>query len=149
MTQPASAGSAKSATHRPVPARFNLGNLLLKRGDAGGYLAEMEMAARFPGAVPEAIRIVGRLRGEGTELSFPAETEHPLIQFTEEDGNEEALGLFDRSGFRVWLQVEPGNAPVEELIHLMLDRMGITLVSSAWASTSNGIGRSTSPRARP
>jgi len=80
------------------------------------------MAARFPGAVPEAIRIVGRLKGEGTQLNFPAETEHPLLRITEGDGNEEALALFDRSGFRVWLQVEPGNAPVDELIHLMLDR---------------------------
>ncbi len=43
------------------------------------------MAVPFPGATPEAIWIVGRLKGEGTQLSFPAETEHPLIQVTEED----------------------------------------------------------------
>jgi hypothetical protein len=83
-----------------------------------------QMADRFPGAVPETIWIVGRLRGEGTLLSFPVETEEPLIQSTAEDGNAQALALFDRIGLRVWLQVEPGHAPVEELIHLMLERYG-------------------------
>jgi hypothetical protein len=83
-----------------------------------------EMAARFPGSTPEAIWIVGRLEGEGTYLNFPAPTEHPLIQTSEKDGNEAALTLFDDIGLRVWLQVEPGNAPVEELIDLMLDRYG-------------------------
>jgi len=82
------------------------------------------MAARFPGSVPETIWIVGRLRGEGTLLSFPVETDEPLIQFTQEDGNAETFELFDSIGVRVWLQVEPGNAPVEELIHLMLERYG-------------------------
>ena len=56
------------------------------------------MARHFPGAVPEAIWIVGRLQREGVKLSFPAPTEHPLIQVTEEDGNEEALTLFDSNG---------------------------------------------------
>jgi hypothetical protein len=83
-----------------------------------------EMAARFEGSTPEAIWIVGRLYGEGSLLSFPANTDDPLIQVSELDGNEEALTLFDTIGLRVWLQVEPGNAPVDELIHLMLDRYG-------------------------
>jgi len=91
-----------------------------------GYWAEVgrRMADRFPGSVPEAIWIVGRLRGEGTFFNFPAETDRPLIQFSDVDGNEEALSLFDRIGLRVWLQVEPGNAPVDELIHIMLERYG-------------------------
>lgn len=83
-----------------------------------------QMAARFPGAVPEAVWIVGRLHGDGTLLSFPAQTDDPLIRSTEDDGNAAALELFDRIGARVWLQVEPGHARVEELIHLMLDRYG-------------------------
>jgi hypothetical protein len=74
--------------------------------------------------VPEAIWIVGRLHDEGTLLSFPGESEDALIRFSKEDGNAAALDLFDRRGFRVWLQVEPGHAPVKELIHLMLDRYG-------------------------
>jgi hypothetical protein len=83
-----------------------------------------QMASHFTGSTPETIWIAGRLHGEGVLFNFPAETENPLIQDSEEDGNEEVLTLFDRIGLRVWLQVEPGNAPVEELIHIMLDRYG-------------------------
>jgi len=83
-----------------------------------------QMAARFDGAAPESIWIVGRLRGKGSLLNFPAQTDELLIQVSQEDGNEEVLTLFDSIGLRVWLQVEPGNAPVDELIHLMLDRYG-------------------------
>lgn len=83
-----------------------------------------EMAERFPGAVPGAIWIVGELAGEGTRLNFPAEPESSLIEVTDRDSNERALLLFDQAGAQVWLQVEPGNAPVEELIHLILDRYG-------------------------
>lgn len=82
------------------------------------------MASRFPGAVPEAIWIVGRLHKEGTWLSFPGASDASLIRFSAEDGNADVLELFDRRGVRAWLQVEPGHAPVEELIHLMLDRYG-------------------------
>jgi hypothetical protein len=83
-----------------------------------------EMAARFPGAAPEAIWIASRLRGRGTALNFPADTKDPLIATAEEDANEAVLRLFDERGFRVWLQTEPGHAPVETIIHLMLDRYG-------------------------
>ena len=80
------------------------------------------MAERFPGSVPGAVWIVGRLKGQGCELSFPGRSAHPLIQFTNEDRNEKALDLFDAAGFEVWLQVEPGHAPVETLIDLVLAR---------------------------
>jgi hypothetical protein len=91
-----------------------------------GYWRDVgrQMAARFPGSVPGAVWIVGRLKGSGSELSFPGRSETPLIQFTTEDRNEETLDLFDREGVETWLQVEPGHAPVEELIHLMLQRYG-------------------------
>jgi hypothetical protein len=81
-----------------------------------------EMAARFPGAVPETVWIVGRLRGDGTLFNFPVDGADPLILGSDEDGNEATLDLFDRHGFRVWLQVEPGHAPVEKLIHVVLAR---------------------------
>jgi hypothetical protein len=80
------------------------------------------MAGRFPGSVPEAVWIAGRLHGEGILLSFPAPSDHPLIAVSEEDGNEAFLDLFDRIGGRVWLQVEPGHAPVDTLIDMMLTR---------------------------
>jgi hypothetical protein len=81
-----------------------------------------EMATRFPGSTPEAVWIVGRVKGDGTELSFPVSSGDPLIVGTEKDENEATLALFDTLGFRVWLQAEPVNAPVEKLINLMLDR---------------------------
>lgn len=81
-----------------------------------------EMAERFEGAVPETIWIVGRLRDDGCLLNFPVEGAHQLILGSETDDNEVTLDLFDQHGFRVWLQVEPGHAPVEELIHLVLER---------------------------
>jgi peptidoglycan/xylan/chitin deacetylase (PgdA/CDA1 family) len=88
-------------------------------GDVG-----RQMSARFPGSVPGAVWIVGRLKGQGSELSFPGRSDDPRIQFTAEDQNEETLALFDRTGVETWLQVEPGHAPVEELIRLMLARYG-------------------------
>ncbi len=81
-----------------------------------------EMAAHFEGAVPEAIWIVSRKHENGTLLSFPAAPKDPLITSSPEDANEAALQLFDRLGYRVWLQVEPGHASVDELIDLVLTR---------------------------
>lgn len=95
------------------------------RADLGpGYWARVgqEMAGRFPGATPEAIWIVSRIDGDGTRLNFPIPEGDRLISGSEQDGNEAALTLFDRLGFRVWLQVEPVNAPVEKLLALILDR---------------------------
>jgi hypothetical protein len=83
-----------------------------------------EMAARFEGATPETVWIVARLDGQGTRLNFPVDDTHPLIRGSEEDGNEAALSLFDELGFRVWLQVEPAHAPMEDLIHPVLGRYG-------------------------
>jgi len=46
----------------------------------------------------------------------------PLITGQEHDDNEAILQLFDRLGFRVWLQIEPFFASVEEQIDLVLAR---------------------------
>ncbi len=81
-----------------------------------------EMAARFPGAVGETVWIVGRLKDDGTLLNFPIDGDHPLILGSAIDENEAILDLFDRHGFRVWLQVEPGHAPVKDLIDIVLER---------------------------
>jgi len=83
-----------------------------------------QMASRFPEATPQAIWIVGIVSGKGAFLNFPAEPTDRLIYWSQEDDNEETLALFDEEGVQVWLQVEPGNAPVEELIHIMLDQYG-------------------------
>lgn len=84
-----------------------------------------EIAAKFPGAKPEAIWIVSRLKGRGTEMSFPVPSGgDPLITGMPEDISEPVLRLFDELGYRVWLQTEPGWAPVDKAFHIMLDRYG-------------------------
>jgi hypothetical protein len=83
-----------------------------------------EMASRFPGSTPEVIWIVGILEGEGTHLTFPGNQTDSYISFSTQDENETALTLFDQLGFRVWLQVEPGDAKVETLFDLILSRYG-------------------------
>jgi hypothetical protein len=92
-----------------------------------GYWARVgaEIAARFAGARPEAIWIVSRLKGRGTQMSFPVPPGgDPLITGMAEDISEPVLQLFDQLGYRVWLQTEPGWAPVDQAFHLMLDRYG-------------------------
>lgn len=81
-----------------------------------------EIAARFPGAVPEAIWIVGTLATPGSILTFPGYVDNLLIHFSPKDRNEEFLTLFDQLGGRVWLQVEPADAPVDQLFRLILER---------------------------
>jgi len=83
-----------------------------------------EMVSRFPGATPEVIWIVGILEGQGTHLSFPGGGDEPNVSFSMQDDNQSALDLFDQLGFRVWLQVEPGDAQVETLFDLLLARYG-------------------------
>ncbi len=78
------------------------------------------MSDNFPGSTPECVWIAGTLYERGARLSFPVDAEDPLIKGRETDIYEEALNTFDSLGFRVWLQIEPGYASVDELIHLML-----------------------------
>jgi hypothetical protein len=82
----------------------------------------LDMSRRFPGSVPETIWIVSKVEGQGTLLNFPANPRDPLIRTSPEDGNEEILNLFDRLGYRVWLQVEPAFSSVDELIDLVMSR---------------------------
>jgi hypothetical protein len=84
-----------------------------------------EMSARFPGSHPEAIWIIGKVNGRGTELPFPVPKDvgDPLITGSDQvDKNEAVLNLFDELNFRVWLQVEPRFASPEKMIHLVLQR---------------------------
>lgn len=80
------------------------------------------MAAKFPDAQPQAIWIVGNYAGAGPLLTFPGSHKNFNIHFSPKDKNEEALTLFDQRGLRVWLQVEPGDVPLEELIDVVLER---------------------------
>jgi hypothetical protein len=81
-----------------------------------------QMSAKFPDAKPATIWIVGILDGEGTYLSFSCKRQDPNIRCGYVDMNEQVLTLFDQQGFTVWLQVEPGNASVDELIDIVLNQ---------------------------
>ena len=118
------AGPREAAARLGAGFRFSVYGPRYNPGPEYWARVGREMAARFPGATPEAIWIVTRMRGDGVQLNFPFSGDDPLIVGSEEDGNEAALALFDTLGFRVWLQVEPVNASVEKLIHLVLDRYG-------------------------
>lgn len=83
-----------------------------------------DMTGRFNGARPQIIWIVGNLSGNGTQLTFFGKSDNPEIHFSMQDRNEDALTFFDKLGAQVWLQVEPGNAPVETLIPLILEKYG-------------------------
>lgn len=88
------------------------------------------MADLFPGASPTVVWIVGEIQFSGTSgiagLNFPVpegkETDYPDILFSPTDKNEAYLTLFDQSGVKVWLQVEPGDSDVLTLIDLVLSR---------------------------
>jgi hypothetical protein len=82
------------------------------------------MAAKFPGARPQAIWIVGNFSGVGTLLTFPGGHPDVTVHFSSKDKNEAALTLFDQRGVQVWLQVEPGDAPMEALIDIVLKQYG-------------------------
>jgi hypothetical protein len=82
------------------------------------------MNSRYPGATPGTIWIVGELsRPSSCRLFFPADGRvYPNIEFAETDKHEEFLDHFDRSGIKVFLQVEPALADVPTLIDLVLSR---------------------------
>ena len=106
-----------------------------------------QMAGRFPEAVPQTIWIVGNIYGDGTYLNFPCQTEDPNIRCGPIDMNEAALDLFDQRGVRVWLQVEPGNASMEELIRIVMGHyrqhasvIGFGVDVEWWHSTDGPLG---------
>ena len=86
------------------------------------YNAAEQFNSYFDYTCPEFIWIVGNLRGGGCNLGFPADTDHELIFTADTDLYEETFRLFSEMGVRVWLSFEPGHAPVDELLHLILQQ---------------------------
>jgi hypothetical protein len=89
--------------------------------------SSLSMASRFEGASPALVWIVGTVDGRYCWLNFPApegkkSSDYENILFAPLDDNEAYLQAFDEAGIKVWLQVEPGGADVETLIHLILSR---------------------------
>lgn len=125
---PLSVQSSHDAHYKKMPlgAGFRYSVYGQEKDPGPAYWARVgrEMASRFPGATPEAIWIIGRKNGRGTEFPFPVgNVDDPLITgLNGVDPNEAALNLFDELGFRIWLQVEPRFASTEKLLRLMLQR---------------------------
>lgn len=84
------------------------------------------MADRFDGAAPGGVWIVGVAGDDGTcYLNFPSPGgSWDDIGFSSQDANEDALHAFDAAGLQIWIQVEPGDASVEDLVTLVMDRYG-------------------------
>ena len=85
--------------------------------------ASSDMAARFYGASPSVIWILGYTTDDGCYLNFPnpyPDSSFDKVSFGNKDDNEVYLDFFDKKGIEVWLQVEPGFANVATLIDLAL-----------------------------
>jgi len=83
-----------------------------------------QMAEKFPDATPQAIWIVSNFGIRGTIFTFPGTHDDFNIHFSSQDKNEAALTLFDQTGLKVWLQVEPGQVDVNELFRIMYAQYG-------------------------
>jgi hypothetical protein len=81
------------------------------------------ISSKLTGSMPEAIWIVGEITPDnGVSLNFPCTSKNPLIESTQTDRNEKVFDQFDKEGFKIWLQVEPGDVDVIELINIILSR---------------------------
>ncbi len=104
--------------------RYSVQGPLLDPGPSYWVYTGKSMASKFDRAVPQAVWIVSHYNGKGTRFTFPGTQVNEDILFSSRERNEDALDLFDRQGIQVWLQLEPGQAPVEELIRIVLRRYG-------------------------
>lgn len=92
------------------------------------------IAALFPGAIPSAVWIIGGIDGTKCNLEFDGTSTDPNIRFLGEHpdfwGNVrpyshmDYLDAFDKVGAKVFLQVEAGQASMDELIRLCLGKYG-------------------------
>lgn len=90
----------------------------------GWQYAMNEMCKCYRGAEPCAIWIVGILkRPKKCYLQFPSDgKKYENVVFDSTDRHERYLDYFDSTGIKVFLQVEPACADVENLIDLVLNR---------------------------
>lgn len=87
------------------------------------------LAARFaPDAEPVVVWTVTYYVGAGDiAATFPHPGDgrtYPHVAFAATDRSEALLDAFDEAGVRVWLQVEPGAASMNDLVDLVLGRYG-------------------------
>jgi hypothetical protein len=88
------------------------------------------IANNFPNATPVAVWLVGEIHfdgiNSGMEMYFPnpGGNYDPRIKFSDEDKNESYLNFFDSNGIKVFLQVEPGFADMNDLIDATFKQYG-------------------------
>lgn len=82
------------------------------------------MAGQFWQGAPGGLWTVAHVFGRRPLLTFPGTSSDPYIDFSAQDETEAVLSRFDEAGVGVWLLIEAGDASVEELIRLVLDRYG-------------------------
>lgn len=84
-----------------------------------------KMSDNYEGSKGTYILIVGTMSGEDScQLRFPVSGEYDYIRGSKNDFYEEYLNAFDKYGYSVWLQVEPGYADLETLVKLVMDQYG-------------------------
>ena len=87
-----------------------------------GFAANMESC--FEGSIGAYILIVGTVDEDQwtCHLDFPLSKSIDKAYGSEEDNFEEYLTAFDKAGYSVWLQVEPGDANLVELATEVMNR---------------------------
>ncbi len=89
------------------------------------FNAGNDASGKFSGSANSAVWVIGMAYAEGDcYLNFPSSTAYPNVMFSATDENERFLSYFDSKGMSVILQVEPGQADVNTVIKLVLDRYG-------------------------
>lgn len=93
--------------------------------------AANSLKAKIGASVAGGVWVIGETNGAGyptsTYLSFPQPSgngSYPNIVFASSDANEAYLTAFDSAGIKVYLEVEPCSADMNQLIGLVLGRYG-------------------------
>jgi hypothetical protein len=91
---------------------------------AGWEKAISAMKDNFAGSIPSAIWIVGTISDDNTlHLEFPSGgKDYNHISFSDYDKHDTYLDYFDTKGIKVFLQVEPADAEMNDIIDAVLSR---------------------------
>ena len=83
------------------------------------------MSSLYPGSTGAYLLIVGTMSSNNTcSLAFPVTGSYDYIKGSSKDKYESYLDEMDAKGYAVWLQVESGNADLETLVELVMNRYG-------------------------
>ena len=90
--------------------------------DMSGIIGKME--GLYEGSTGACILIVGTVseRTWDCRLAFPLSHDIDRVQGSDEDFYEPYITAFDKAGYEVWLQVEPGEADLVELATEVMNR---------------------------